>query len=611
MEEGPTSWWVLSCSIWVGLLVAQKGRLGRGDILHLLWGVCSASVFLHFILRVEPDFKGWGDVYYFCGSDMRFCTCDFKWNWAGWRKAFTLWNFILTTALGLQKLAIKVGLNGLLPGEEVVTKESFVSVCWRLIPYWLNNWEQQWGAECSSMMFELPHFAIELLVVLPCVQILCARLKILALPPGQAAIPPGAAAAAPAQQGGRGALAPDILRGGWLPRSRQAELLPRLKANLRLLAVVTGIAAIAACNALVVPLLLEREIERHGKSLLIRQTLEQGGLAGHNGTWSLNAPSSARLSSYSEAYQAKSCENMDVFQRKLEKHGREIARMGSAEHKELVPLVEVSLAIMRLACEKFFVLISVLATYLLFRDEAPRPARLIIRLNHRLSVLFQRVILYSFPAICWLYGAGILFSSFVSIVFWGASVQQLVESVRKSSTIVRPMGLRDATQEQIERMNNNCAVCWSEMGAPLPRAPMLLMGAGSPALAALNATPLYAPGKSLACGHAFHEACIKQWLAQCHGQGREPTCPMCNAIIELEILYRLPLPWSLRQATNADILAPQLPPHHPVAEPEEAVQPQQQQRAAQHQQEWFDVMEEIAVGGVQPEVADMQVLQRR
>ena len=58
-----------------------------------------------------------------------------------------------------------------LTGEEVVTKESFISVCWRLIPYWLNNWEQQWGAECSSMMFELPHFAIELLVVLPCVQV--------------------------------------------------------------------------------------------------------------------------------------------------------------------------------------------------------------------------------------------------------------------------------------------------------------------------------------------------------------------------------------------------------------------------------------------------------
>ncbi len=56
-------------------------------------------------------------------------------------------------------------------GEEAVTKESFVSICWRLIPYWLNNWEQQWGAECSSMLFELPHFAIELLVVLPSVQV--------------------------------------------------------------------------------------------------------------------------------------------------------------------------------------------------------------------------------------------------------------------------------------------------------------------------------------------------------------------------------------------------------------------------------------------------------
>ena len=52
-----------------------------------------------------------------------------------------------------------------------MTKESFISICWRLIPYWLNNWEQQWGAECSSMMFELPHFAMELLVVLPCVQV--------------------------------------------------------------------------------------------------------------------------------------------------------------------------------------------------------------------------------------------------------------------------------------------------------------------------------------------------------------------------------------------------------------------------------------------------------
>ncbi len=65
--------------------------------------------------------------------------------------------------------------------------------------------------------------------------------------------------------------------------------------------------------------------------------------------------------------------------------------MASGEHRELVPLVEVALAVMRLSCEKFFVLASVLAAYLVWRDEVPRPARGLIRLNHRLSTLFQRV----------------------------------------------------------------------------------------------------------------------------------------------------------------------------------------------------------------------------
>lgn len=65
--------------------------------------------------------------------------------------------------------------------------------------------------------------------------------------------------------------------------------------------------------------------------------------------------------------------------------------MQDFEHMELIPLVEVALAIMRLSCEKFFVLISVFAAYLLFRDEVPYTARLLIRVNHRISTLFQRV----------------------------------------------------------------------------------------------------------------------------------------------------------------------------------------------------------------------------
>lgn len=65
----------------------------------------------------------------------------------------------------------KEKISLLLPGEDVVTKGSFVSIGWRLVPYFLNNWEKQWGAECSSMLFELPHYALELLVVLPLVQV--------------------------------------------------------------------------------------------------------------------------------------------------------------------------------------------------------------------------------------------------------------------------------------------------------------------------------------------------------------------------------------------------------------------------------------------------------
>lgn len=89
------------------------------------------------------------------------------------------------------------------------------------------------------------------------------------------------------------------------------------RANLRLLAVVIGIAGIAACNALVVPLLLEGEIERHWKSPVIRRTLERGIPGGEDGLWSTEAFASSQLRSYSEAYTAKSCQNIGMFKRCL------------------------------------------------------------------------------------------------------------------------------------------------------------------------------------------------------------------------------------------------------------------------------------------------------
>ncbi len=60
--------------------------------------------------------QGWGDVYFFCGTAMQYCTCNFRWSLLGWYKAGVLWSFVLSAALGVQRLAMQAGLNGLLPG---------------------------------------------------------------------------------------------------------------------------------------------------------------------------------------------------------------------------------------------------------------------------------------------------------------------------------------------------------------------------------------------------------------------------------------------------------------------------------------------------------------
>ncbi len=55
-------------------------------------------------------------MFFFCGTRMEYCNCNFRWNSRGWAKAAVLWNFTLSSALALQKLVITLGLNGLLPG---------------------------------------------------------------------------------------------------------------------------------------------------------------------------------------------------------------------------------------------------------------------------------------------------------------------------------------------------------------------------------------------------------------------------------------------------------------------------------------------------------------
>ena len=71
-------------------------------------------------------------------------------------------------------------------------------------------------------------------------------------------------------------------------------------------------------------------------------------------------------------------------------------------------------------------------------------------------------------------------------------------------------------------------------------------------------------GYALPCGHAYHHACLTQWLHQCHTQGVSPTCPMCQATIRMQVTWRFPLPFLRKRGRDAGEGAAEnaLLPHH-------------------------------------------------
>ncbi|DBA86614.1 TPA: hypothetical protein ACH3X1_005082 [Trebouxia sp. C0004] len=440
-------------------------------------------------------------------------------------------------------------------------------------------------------MFELPHFALELLVVLPCVQIMSSRLKMLLMPAGRGLVPPSDQN--PPEEAAN--MAPVIMTGLWEDRKADQGLQGRLRANFRVLALIVGISSLAAFNALYVPLHLERVIHTHPRSIgLLRAAQATGWQLGVNSTLPDNVFKTTELTTNLEQYVTRGCEGEQKLLGNLAKHTQEISRMQSSQYQDLTLCVEAALTIMRLSCEQYFTLISVFAAYLFFRQRPPPVARRVIWLNHRVSTTFKKAILYSFPAICWLYGAGFLFSSFASLVFWGQPAAKLWERLRTRFTRVVPVGLQDANEAQIEQMNGNCAVCWSSMSitsahSSSPSIPEQAQAhtpreeeeeqAQHQALAMqpqgfmevpfnIQSTQMVDPlagaeeedneealaadaCKALPCGHAFHDSCIAKWLSQCHVQSRQPTCPMCNLVIKLEVSYQFrmffPWPWARAQ----------------------------------------------------------------
>lgn len=512
-DASPFSWVVASTMVWSTFLVGASRQDVRQAWPIIFWAAASILAFVAF-LKADSSFRGWSDIYYFCSSankSVDYCTCDLSWNWNGYRKFAIIWNFVLTAALGVQKLVVTFLLDGLLPGEEMVTKESFMSVCWRLIPYWLNNWENNWGAECSSALFELPHFAVELLIVLPTVQILCSRLRIIVLP--QLRVMPEAGR--DVEDLPRDQLAPNIMRGFWEVDARQTSVWGRLRANNRVMLLMVAVALLAAGNALVVPPAMEAAVMAHPRSVELSSMPLGSG------------PLSERLMTMAGTLLHRKCPSQEAIHRGMQKHASELRKMSNPRHVHNLPLIEIALAIMRLSCEKFFVLASVYCAFLIFR-EPPLWVRHIISTIAKVSDAFQTIILMTFPALCWYYNAGKIFSTFVTIVLWTAPLIRFLEKLRLNITNVRPTSLTTSTPADIERMDRKCAICWSDFTADDHRDPP------SP----------WAP-QSLPCSHAFHRSCIVQWLRQCHSQGRNATCPMCSATVELSVQWRLP--WSARE----------------------------------------------------------------
>lgn len=87
---------------------------------QVIFGMASAAGFVHYLEVVDPSFRGWGDVFYFCGREYEFCTCGLSWNLLGWYKAAVIWLFVLLSAAGARHLILLVVLGGTLPGDEHV-----------------------------------------------------------------------------------------------------------------------------------------------------------------------------------------------------------------------------------------------------------------------------------------------------------------------------------------------------------------------------------------------------------------------------------------------------------------------------------------------------------
>lgn len=100
--------------------------------------------------------------------------------------------------------------------------------------------------------------------------------------------------------------------------------------------------------------------------------------------------------------------------------------------------------------------------YLLRRPALPLAAA--IRIASFVSLAFQSAVVYIFPAICWRYGAGVFFSAFVSVLFWGPPAMSAFDWAADVAITAAPRIITKPTREQLERAGHQCSICWTPLG---------------------------------------------------------------------------------------------------------------------------------------------------
>jgi hypothetical protein len=139
--------------------------------------------------------------------------------------------------------------------------------------------------------------------------------------------------------------------------------------------------------------------------------------------------------------------------------------MRTPQRRRAAAAAHAAVVAVRLSYEAFFVAAAAYLAYL-FRRPAPLWA-LLIRLASALSYVCQAAVLYVFPVVCWAYGAGVVFSAFITAVFWGFPAFLLVEAATERSMLVVPAALFKPGAAALERMAGSCPICWDA----LPTAP--------------------------------------------------------------------------------------------------------------------------------------------